>query len=622
MSSSQQEGIDFEESFAPIARLEAVRMFMAYAAHQNFTIFQMDVKIAFLNGRLIEEVFVSQPDGYVDPDFPTPSIILRKLCMVSNKPLEHGTPTKKHLKEVKWIFCCLRQSINMGLWYSKDSGFELISYSDSDHVGCHDDCKSTSGGIQFLGDKLVSWSSKKQDCTSMLTAKADAIAISCNPVQHYRTKHINIQYHFIKEHDEQGIIELYFVETEYQLSDLFTKALPKERFEYLVHRIVLIMAQQQQPIIPAYQLVLKFQSIGRCNNYDVLQNSPCFVAWKIVGQILIEHALSYALTATADVPAVCIQQFWKTIKQVPNANDNILEIPNNPFIEPTYLKFIQRFLKIVGYEGIVDKRLEENYHSIKDDILLVSVYTRGNMTVRGMLIPGEFLTDDIRATEEYKEYEKAFIGMTMMISVIRKKPESHKEHPKMVDDENEKENKDDDNDDDVNDDHTDQTLDKTQETGSLETRNKKIHTLIPSPYRSPRIDLSSDKNLSQRQDIMIKQMEKKFVTNCDFQVIHKNVDNVLHDVIPKIALNATNDIIEDNLLKVIDEAVMKDRDTFQETVLALIYKEFADYAPKLIEELFSLTYRNNVITFHPITSSSTATPSSADLQHQLYLKMK
>ncbi|GKE80700.1 retrovirus-related pol polyprotein from transposon TNT 1-94, partial [Tanacetum coccineum] len=76
----QQERIDFEESFAPIAWLEAVRMFMAYAAHKNFTIFQMDVKTAFLNGRLIEEVFVSQPDGYVDPDFPTTSIILKKLC--------------------------------------------------------------------------------------------------------------------------------------------------------------------------------------------------------------------------------------------------------------------------------------------------------------------------------------------------------------------------------------------------------------------------------------------------------------------------------------------------------------------------------------------------------------
>ncbi|GJZ89796.1 hypothetical protein Tco_0661723 [Tanacetum coccineum] len=130
--------------------------------------------------------------------------------------------------------------------YPKDSGFELTVYSDAYHAGCHDDYKSTYGGIQFLGDKLVSWSSKKQDCTAMSTAKAEyvslsaccaqviwmrtqlldygfrfnkilmccdsksAIAISCNPVQHSRTKHINIRYHFIKEHVEKGIAELYF----------------------------------------------------------------------------------------------------------------------------------------------------------------------------------------------------------------------------------------------------------------------------------------------------------------------------------------------------------------------------------------------------------------------------
>ncbi|GJW76103.1 hypothetical protein Tco_0137785 [Tanacetum coccineum] len=182
-------------------------------------------------------------------------------------------PTEKHLKEVKRIFGYLRQTINMGLWYSKDSKFELIVYSDADLVRCNNDCKSTSGGIQFLGDKLVSWSSKKQDCTAMSTAEAEyvslfaccaqviwmrkqlldygfrynkipiycdsqsTISISCNPVQHFCTKHINIRYHFIKEHVEKGTIELYFVKAEYQLADLFIKSLPKERFEYLVHRI-------------------------------------------------------------------------------------------------------------------------------------------------------------------------------------------------------------------------------------------------------------------------------------------------------------------------------------------------------------------------------------------------
>ncbi|GJR17289.1 hypothetical protein Tco_0965816 [Tanacetum coccineum] len=170
-------------------------------------------------------------------------------------------PTQKHLKEVKRIFKYLKGTINMGLWYPKDSGFELTAFSDADHAGCIDTRKSTSGGIQFLGDKLVSWMSKKQNCTAMSSAEAEyvalsascaqvmwmrtqlqdygfnynkiplycdsqsAIAISCNPVQHSRTKHIHTRYHFIKEQVENGIIELYFVRTEY-LSDMFTKALP------------------------------------------------------------------------------------------------------------------------------------------------------------------------------------------------------------------------------------------------------------------------------------------------------------------------------------------------------------------------------------------------------------
>nr|GFC16264.1 retrovirus-related Pol polyprotein from transposon TNT 1-94 [Tanacetum cinerariifolium] len=162
----------------------------------------------------------------------------------------------------------------MRLWYPKDTGFELTAFLDLDHAGCLDSRKSTSGGIQFLGGgKLVSWSSKKQDYTSMSFAEAEyvslsayyaqvlwmrtqltdygfhfdkipmycdskaAIAISCNLVQHSRTKHVDVRYHFIKEKVEKGIVELFFVETEYQLADLFTKALPEERFKYLVRRL-------------------------------------------------------------------------------------------------------------------------------------------------------------------------------------------------------------------------------------------------------------------------------------------------------------------------------------------------------------------------------------------------
>ncbi|GKC68056.1 hypothetical protein Tco_1100654 [Tanacetum coccineum] len=163
-------------------------------------------------------------------------------------------PTVKHLKEVKRIFRYLGQSYNMGLWYMKDSGFELIAYSDADHAGCKDDYKSTSGGLQFLAEAAyVSLSACCAQVIWMRTQLQDygykfnrilmycnskrAIAISCNPVQHSRTKHNDIRYHFIKEHVEKGTMELYFIGIEYQLADLFTKAPPKERFEYLVHRI-------------------------------------------------------------------------------------------------------------------------------------------------------------------------------------------------------------------------------------------------------------------------------------------------------------------------------------------------------------------------------------------------
>ncbi|GJY02170.1 hypothetical protein Tco_0360322 [Tanacetum coccineum] len=128
-------------------------------------------------------------------------------------------------------------TIHMGLWYPKGSGFELTAFSDVDHAGCIDTRKSTSRGTQFLGDKLVSWMSKKQDCTVMSSAEAEYMALSASCAQHSCTKHIHTRYHFIKELVENGINELYFVRTEYQLADMFTKALPKERFQYLVRRI-------------------------------------------------------------------------------------------------------------------------------------------------------------------------------------------------------------------------------------------------------------------------------------------------------------------------------------------------------------------------------------------------
>ncbi|GKA16679.1 putative ribonuclease H-like domain-containing protein [Tanacetum coccineum] len=169
----QDEGIDFKESFAPVARMEAIRIFLAYAAHKSFTVFQMDAKTAFLHGTLKEDVYVCQPEGFIDADHPSHVYKLKKAlyglkqaptawCFKDN--ILVAKPTEKHLKEVKRIFRYLQGTVNMGLWYMKHSGFELTGFSDADYVGCKDTFKSTSSGTQFLGENLVSWSSKKQDC--------------------------------------------------------------------------------------------------------------------------------------------------------------------------------------------------------------------------------------------------------------------------------------------------------------------------------------------------------------------------------------------------------------------------------------------------------------------------
>ncbi|GJR66956.1 retrovirus-related pol polyprotein from transposon TNT 1-94 [Tanacetum coccineum] len=405
----QEDGINFEESFAPVARIEAIRIFIANAASKNMTIYQMDVKTAFLNDDLKEEVYVSQPKGFVDPDHPThvyrlkkalyglkqaprawktgkhillvqiyvddiifastdPKAcdifsnemsskfqmsmmgqmsfflglqvsqnpkgifinqskfaleILKKFGMDSCDPVDtpmvdrlkldedplgipvdqtrfrsmvgslmyltasrpdlvfavcmcaryQASPTKKHLEALKRVFRYLRGTINWGLWYPKDTAMALTAYADADHAGCQDTRRSTSGSAQFLGDKLVSWSSKKQKSTAISTTEAEyiamsgccaqilwmrsqltdygfvfnkiplycdnrsAIALCCNNVQHSRSKHIDIRHHFIREQVEKGVVELYFVTTDYQLADIFTKALPRERFEFLLPRL-------------------------------------------------------------------------------------------------------------------------------------------------------------------------------------------------------------------------------------------------------------------------------------------------------------------------------------------------------------------------------------------------
>ncbi|GJS92245.1 retrovirus-related pol polyprotein from transposon TNT 1-94 [Tanacetum coccineum] len=200
----QEEGIDFEESFAPVARLEAIRIFIAFAAHMNMVVYQMDVKTAFLNGNLQEEVYVSQPDGFVDQDNPNHVYKLKKALYGLKQALRaypkgifinQSKYALESLKKYGFDFCdpvdtpMVEKSKLDEVIEGKavDSShyrgmigtllYFTATFADVDHAGCQDTCRSTSRSMQFLGDRLVSWSSKRQKSAAISSSKAEYIAL-------------------------------------------------------------------------------------------------------------------------------------------------------------------------------------------------------------------------------------------------------------------------------------------------------------------------------------------------------------------------------------------------------------------------------------------------------------
>nr|GEY93935.1 hypothetical protein [Tanacetum cinerariifolium] len=246
-------GIDYDETFAPVARIEAIRLFLAYDAHKDFIVFQMDVKIVFLNGILKEEVYVGQPSGFVSKQYPDHVYALDNALYVPTLMVEQAklkldlvgklvdyTYYRSMIGSLMYVTSS-RPDIMFAtcLWYLKDSGFDLTAYLNADHAGCHLDRKkseyvavsSCCAQVLWMRTQLTDYGFFYDKVPIYYDSKS-AIAILCNPILHTRTKHIDVRYHFIKDHVEKGTIELYFVGTEYQLVDLFTKSLPEARFKF------------------------------------------------------------------------------------------------------------------------------------------------------------------------------------------------------------------------------------------------------------------------------------------------------------------------------------------------------------------------------------------------------
>ncbi|GKB93851.1 retrovirus-related pol polyprotein from transposon TNT 1-94 [Tanacetum coccineum] len=227
----QEEGIDFEEPFAPVARLDAIRIFLPYATHMNMVVYQMDVQ------SLLDWRFCAEYDS-VD----TPMVEKSKLDKDTQGKAIDPTHYRGMIGTLMYLtasrpdltfFVCMSAR---GLWYPKDSSIALTAYADADHAeaeyiamsGC---CAQILWMRSQLTDYGLGFNKIPMYCDNK-----SAIALCCNNVQHSRSKHIDIRFHFIKEQVENGVVELYF-NTEYQPADIFTKALCRERIEFLINEL-------------------------------------------------------------------------------------------------------------------------------------------------------------------------------------------------------------------------------------------------------------------------------------------------------------------------------------------------------------------------------------------------
>nr|GEW24066.1 hypothetical protein [Tanacetum cinerariifolium] len=246
----QEEEIDFEESFAPVSRIEAICIFIANAASKNMTIYQMDVKIAFLNDELKEEVYVSPPEGFVDPDHPTHIYRLKKALMDSRDPID--TPMVDRLKLDEDPF---RIPVDQTRFRIMVGSLMYLTASRPDIVFAVCMCaryqaSPTKKHLEAL--KRVFRISKLDEDPFRIPVDQTRFRIMVGSLMYLtasrpdtvfavcmcaRSKHIDIRHHFIQEQVKKGVVELYFVTTDYQLADIFTKALPRERFEFLLPRL-------------------------------------------------------------------------------------------------------------------------------------------------------------------------------------------------------------------------------------------------------------------------------------------------------------------------------------------------------------------------------------------------
>nr|GEX19447.1 retrovirus-related Pol polyprotein from transposon TNT 1-94 [Tanacetum cinerariifolium] len=350
----QEDGINFEESFVPVARIEAIRIFIANATSKNIIIYQMDVKTVFLNDELKEEVYMTQPEGFIDLDHPTHVYRLNKaLYCLKQAPRAWYNTLSRFLLDNKF---------SNGV----DTAMALTAYADADHAGCQDTRRSTSRSAQFLREKLVSWSSKKQKSMTISTTEAEYISMSrcCTQILWMRSQ--------LMDYGFNSVRYLYIVITEVLLLSTATMSSILDK-----------MAEENLPAPTRSdeQLVLAKARLpyGKSNILLDLQKLQKNLIFRISVDILQNTNFFRAFSASADVPSIYIQQFWNTITHKAKTEITLVD-PTNPFVSPPAGEIVMDFMNKLGYPKAIyfvsHMHVNNLYQLCKYDIRVRPKYPR------------------------------------------------------------------------------------------------------------------------------------------------------------------------------------------------------------------------------------------------------
>ncbi|GJW28646.1 putative ribonuclease H-like domain-containing protein [Tanacetum coccineum] len=238
INEEHEEGIDYDEVFAPVARIEAIRLFLAYASFKDFVVYQMDVKSTFPYGK-IEEIGVHENASRPD--------IMFIVCAFARFQV---TPKMSHLHAVKRIFRYLKGQPKLGLWYPRDSPFDMEAFSDSEYAGASLDRKSTTGAeyvvaanyygqVLWIQNQMLDYGFNFMN-TKIYIDNESTICIVKNLVFHSKTKHIEIRHHFIRDCYEKKLIQVIKIHTDHNVAYLLTKAFDVSQFNFLIASIGLL----------------------------------------------------------------------------------------------------------------------------------------------------------------------------------------------------------------------------------------------------------------------------------------------------------------------------------------------------------------------------------------------